>query len=318
MKKTRFTDEQMVTILREADRRPVPEVAKRHGVSAQTIYSWRKHFGSLEPSDVKRLRQLEQENGRLKKMLADRDLEIDVLKEITRKKWSAHACAGSRSRLRADVGCRAAARAPYYPSRGRHSAHSRGSRSAMRRPWRSCASSRGSIRGTATGSLGLRYATGEGVPEDDVEAVAWYRRAADQGHATAQISLGVMYANGFGVQQDYAEAATWYRLVAEQGFAEAQFELGRMYDHGAGVQQDDAEAVTWYHLAAEQGIAGAQVWLGRMYANGEGIPAPRRCRTRGGRLRFPRRWQDARAFGPSAPNVGVGLPILYCGLVRIS
>ena len=85
MKKTRFSEEQMVTILREADTKPVPDVAKKHGVSAQTIYSWRKHFGSLEPSDVKRLRQLEQENGRLKKMVADRDLEIDVLKEITRK-----------------------------------------------------------------------------------------------------------------------------------------------------------------------------------------------------------------------------------------
>jgi putative transposase len=56
-------------------------------VSAQTIYAWRKHFGSLEPTDVKRLRQLEQENQRLKKMVADRDLELDVLKEITRKKW---------------------------------------------------------------------------------------------------------------------------------------------------------------------------------------------------------------------------------------
>ena len=53
----------MVTILREADARPVPEVAKRHGVSAQTIYGWRKHFGSLEPADVKRVRQVEQENG---------------------------------------------------------------------------------------------------------------------------------------------------------------------------------------------------------------------------------------------------------------
>ena len=87
MKKTRFTDEQMVAILREADEKAVPEVAKKHGVSAQTIYAWRKRFGTLEAADVKRLRQLEQENGRLKKMVADRDLEIDVLKEITRKKW---------------------------------------------------------------------------------------------------------------------------------------------------------------------------------------------------------------------------------------
>ncbi|PYN72739.1 MAG: IS3 family transposase [Candidatus Rokuibacteriota bacterium] len=86
MKKTRFTEEQMVTILREADQKPVAEVAKRHGISDQTIYARRQRYGTLEAADVKRLRQLEQENGRLKKMVADRDLEIDVLKEINAKK----------------------------------------------------------------------------------------------------------------------------------------------------------------------------------------------------------------------------------------
>ena len=85
--KTRFSDEQMVTILREADEKSVPEVAKKHGVSAQTIDAWRKHFGSLEPSDVKRLRQLEHENGRLKKVVADLTLDLDILKEVSRKKW---------------------------------------------------------------------------------------------------------------------------------------------------------------------------------------------------------------------------------------
>ena len=115
--------------------------------------------------------------------------------------------------------------------------------------------------------LGVMYASdGQGVKQDNAEAVKWYRKAANQGYAKAQAGLGFMYERGQGVQQDYAEAVKWYRKGAEQGNAIAQFDLGVMYEHGEGVEQDNAEAVKWYRKAAEQGDANAQTALDQLTA----------------------------------------------------
>ena len=87
MNKGRFTDEQIVAALRDADATSVVAAARKHRVSEQSIHRWRKQFAGMEVSDVRELRRLREENARLKKLVAERDLEVEVMKEIQAKKW---------------------------------------------------------------------------------------------------------------------------------------------------------------------------------------------------------------------------------------
>ncbi len=87
MKKKRFSDEKIVKILREAEKTSVPKAAKKFGVSTASIYAWRKRFHGVDAKDAKRIRELERENARLKKLLAEKELGIEIMKEINSKKW---------------------------------------------------------------------------------------------------------------------------------------------------------------------------------------------------------------------------------------
>lgn len=88
MKRSRFSEEQIIGILKEQEAgMPTVEVCRRHGISPATFYKWKSKFGGMEVSEAKRLRALEDENAKLKKLLAEAMLDIAVLKDITGKKW---------------------------------------------------------------------------------------------------------------------------------------------------------------------------------------------------------------------------------------
>jgi putative transposase len=88
MKRKRFSEEQIIGILREADGgATAKEVCRRHGISEQTFYRWKAKYGGLEVSDAKRLKQLDEENRKLKKLLAESMLDNAALKELLAKNW---------------------------------------------------------------------------------------------------------------------------------------------------------------------------------------------------------------------------------------
>ena len=88
MKRSRFSEEQIIGVLKEQEAgMATAEVCRRHGISAATFYKWKSKFGGMEVSEAKRLRALEDENAKLKKLLAEAMLDIAVLKDITGKKW---------------------------------------------------------------------------------------------------------------------------------------------------------------------------------------------------------------------------------------
>ncbi len=106
---------------------------------------------------------------------------------------------------------------------------------------------------------GENYYYGEnGVQQNHTEAVKWYQKAAEQGHARAQYLLGICYWHGYGVEKSLEESVKWYQKAAEGGDEDAQYELGRCYAYGWVVQQNHTEALKWYQKAAEQGNSFAQ------------------------------------------------------------
>ncbi len=88
MKRSRFTEEQIIAVLKESEAgQTVKDLCRKHGISEQTFYRWKSKYGGLEFSEARRLRLLEEENARLKRMVADLSLDNQALKELAKKKW---------------------------------------------------------------------------------------------------------------------------------------------------------------------------------------------------------------------------------------
>ena len=88
MKKSKFTDSQIIAILNQAEAgTPVPDLCREHGISSATFYKWRAKFGGMDASLMARMKELEEENRRLKKMYAEERLKAEIIQEAMSKKW---------------------------------------------------------------------------------------------------------------------------------------------------------------------------------------------------------------------------------------
>lgn len=87
MKRSRFSEEQVVVILREGAGMKVREVCSKYNISEQTYYKWKRKYGGMEVSEVRKMRAMSEEMSRLKRIIADQAVQIDILKEVNSKKW---------------------------------------------------------------------------------------------------------------------------------------------------------------------------------------------------------------------------------------
>ncbi|MFZ3041689.1 MAG: tetratricopeptide repeat protein [Thiobacillus sp.] len=105
--------------------------------------------------------------------------------------------------------------------------------------------------------LGMRFAEGDGVIQNDKESAKWLALAAKQGLAEAEYQYGLALLRGRGVVQDYKTAFSWIEKPAQRGYARAQYSLGELYRYGTGTSPDKARAYLWFNLAAAQGVDAA-------------------------------------------------------------
>ncbi len=125
--------------------------------------------------------------------------------------------------------------------------------------------------GEAMNNLGMLYDVGQGVPQNTKEALMWFRKSAEKGHAGGMSNLGRMLEQGRGTARHVDTAAAWFRKAADLGQADAQYNLGVLYERGEGVIKNDQHAAAWYSMAAASGQIDAQARLGQLYRAGKGV-----------------------------------------------